>query len=114
MNQPTSSALDNQILLDALNRCVAACEHCATACLSEEHVKHMVGCIRLDRDCADICALTARLVARGSVHAKHIMKECVEVCRLCEAECAKHNHTHCQQCAAACKACADACVAYMG
>lgn len=113
MSQSTISAIDKQLLLDALNRCVAACEHCATSCLAEEHVQHMAGCIRLDRDCADICALTARLVARGSVHARHIMKECIEVCQLCQNECAKHNDDHCQQCAAACKACADACRAYL-
>jgi hypothetical protein len=67
----------------------------------------MVGCIALDRDCADICVLTARLVARGSAHAKHVMRECIEVCQLCQNQCAKHNDTHCQQCAAACKAWSD-------
>ena len=44
----------NQSLLDALNACIAACEHCATACLKEEDVKMMVRCISIDRDCADI------------------------------------------------------------
>ncbi|SMB83554.1 hypothetical protein SAMN00120144_0726 [Hymenobacter roseosalivarius DSM 11622] len=31
----------NQSLLDALNACIAACEHCATACLQEQDVKMM-------------------------------------------------------------------------
>jgi hypothetical protein len=31
----------NQSLLDALNACIAACEHCASACLQEEDVKMM-------------------------------------------------------------------------
>jgi len=114
MTNSPASATQNQALLDALNRCVAACEHCATACLGEEHVRHMTDCIRLDRDCADICALVARLVVRGSEHARHLIKECIELCTKCANECAKHNHPHCQQCAAACRACAEACREYAG
>ena len=114
MTNNPASATQNQTVLDALNRCVAACENCISGCLSEEHVGMMVNCIRFDRDCADVCALVARLVARGSEHAKHLMKECIEVCTKCANECAKHNDSHCQQCAAACKACAEACQQYLG
>ncbi|OGX91635.1 four-helix bundle copper-binding protein [Hymenobacter coccineus] len=100
----------NKSLLDALNACVAACEHCATACLQEDDVKMMVGCIRLDRDCADICALTARFVARDSAHAQHLLQECAEICKACGDECAQHTHMqHCQECAAACRRCEEAC-----
>ncbi|GAA4359192.1 hypothetical protein GCM10023185_25590 [Hymenobacter saemangeumensis] len=99
----------NQQLLDALAACVAACEHCATACLQEDHVKMMAACIALDRDCADICALTARFLARGSAHAQHLMRECAEICRLCGDECSQHQHEHCQACAAACRRCEEAC-----
>ncbi len=59
----------NQSLLDALNACIAACENCATACLQEQDVKMMARCISLDRDCADICALT-RLGARSAPAAR--------------------------------------------
>ncbi|MCB2379528.1 four-helix bundle copper-binding protein [Hymenobacter sp. BT635] len=104
----------NQALLDALNRCVATCEMCATACLLEADVQMMVPCIRLDRDCADICALTARLLARGSDHARHLLRECIEVCTRCADECSQHQDEHCQQCAAACRACAEACRQYAG
>ncbi|OON68739.1 four-helix bundle copper-binding protein [Hymenobacter sp. CRA2] len=99
----------NQQLLAALNACVAACEHCISSCLQEDDVKMMVRCISLDRDCADICALTARLVARGSAHAAHLMRECAEICRLCAEECAQHQDQHCQECAEACRRCAEAC-----
>ncbi|MGI4884854.1 MAG: four-helix bundle copper-binding protein [Janthinobacterium lividum] len=99
-------------VLDALARCVAACEHCATACLGEDDVKMMVPCIRLDRDCADICRLTAAFIARGSDHAPHILKECIEICQKCHDECAQHPHAHCQECAAACQACLEACQSY--
>jgi hypothetical protein len=101
----------NQTLLDALNACIAACEHCATACLQEQDVQMMARCISLDRDCADVCALTARLVARGSEHAAHLLRECAEICRLCAEECEKHgaHSQHCQECAEACRRCEQAC-----
>lgn len=105
----------NKTLLTALADCMAACEHCATACLGEADVKMMVRCIALDRDCADICALTARLVARGSEHGQHMLRECAEVCRLCAEECEKHaaHMDHCRECAAACRRCEEACRAGM-
>jgi hypothetical protein len=96
-----------------LIKCVTACETCATLCLKEEDVKMMANCIMLDRDCADICMVTARFVARNSAHAKHVMKECIEICRKCAAECAKHEAEHCQHCARICRECADACEQWM-
>ena len=101
----------NQSLLDALNACIAACEHCATACLKEEDVKMMARCISIDRDCADICAITARFVARGSEHAMHVMRECAEICGICATECEKHgaHMQHCKECAEACRRCEQAC-----
>ncbi|MDF7813855.1 four-helix bundle copper-binding protein [Hymenobacter sp. YC55] len=99
----------NQPLLDALQACVAACEQCASACLREDDVQMMVPCITLDRDCADICALAARLLARNSPHATHLLGECAEICRLCGAECAQHAAPHCQECAAACRRGEEAC-----
>ncbi|WP_192823221.1 four-helix bundle copper-binding protein [Rufibacter sp. LB8] len=99
----------NRTVLDALHECILACEHCATACLQEEHAHMMARCIQLDRDCADICRLTSALLARGSEHGKHLLKECIEVCEACAAECGKHDHDHCQACAEACRKCAEAC-----
>ena len=101
----------NKIVIDALNKCIAECNHCTTACLDEENVKMLTQCIKLDIDCAAICTLTASLLARGSEHGKHLMKECIEVCNACAEECEKHahHHEHCKQCASACRACAAAC-----
>ena len=98
-----------QSLLQILSECVDACEHCATACLQEDNVQMMARCILLDRDCADVCALTYRFVARGSEHAQHLMRECAEICHACVEECAKHEADHCQACAEVCRRCADAC-----
>lgn len=103
---------NHQALIQKLLNCVLACEHCATACLQEEDVKMMAGCIRLDRDCADMCTLAARLLQRDSVIAHQFLLLCEEICRLCADECGKHQHDHCRQCAAACRECADACHAH--
>jgi len=96
-----------------LIKCITSCEACATACLQEDDVKMMARCIMLDRDCADICMLTAKFVARNSDHAKHVMRECIEICRKCEEECKKHEAEHCKHCAAICRECAEACEAWM-
>lgn len=99
----------NHSLLQALAVCVAACEYCASSCLQEKDVQKMARCIQLDRDCADICALVARFVARNSEHAQHLLQECADICRACGEECAKHPMDHCQECADACRRCEEAC-----
>ena len=98
-------------LIAALNNCATECNHCATACLDEPDVQMLVSCIRMDLDCADICRVTATLLARGSEHGKHLLKECAEVCNACAQECEKHahHHEHCKRCAEACRSCAEAC-----
>jgi hypothetical protein len=108
-----TNPMKNQQLLTALAECAAACNMCSTACLEEKNVTMMAGCIKLDMDCAQICATTAAFVARGSEHAKHLLKECAEICSLCATECEKHaSHAdHCKQCADACRRCAEACKA---
>ena len=52
--------------IEACVRCAQECEHCADACLGEPDVKRMAECIRLDRDCAQMCWTAAALVSRGS------------------------------------------------
>src|SRR5438067_10688468 len=103
---------NHQALIQKLLDCALACEHCATACLQEEDVKMMAGCIKLDRDCADICIQAARLLQRDSDIAHQYLVLCEEICRLCAAECGKHDADHCRQCAQACQTCAEACHAH--
>ena len=101
----------NQTLIDALNKCVAECNQCSTACLDEPEVKMLSKCIKLDMDCAQICSTVVAFLARGSEHAKHLLKECAEICNKCADECEKHTHMeHCKTCAEACRACAAACL----
>ena len=97
-------------LIDTIIACALACEDCVVACLEEKDVTMMARCIELDRDCADICFLAARLLRRDSEIAHPYLKVCAEICRLCGDECSMHQHKHCQECARACRRCEEACM----
>lgn len=98
-----------QTCIDACNACATACNHCVASCLQEPDVKMMARCVALDMDCADICALAAAMMARGSEHAQAICSLCADICQACGDECAKHDMAHCQDRAKACHQCAEAC-----
>jgi hypothetical protein len=89
--------------------CAQECEHCATACLAESTVTNFADCIRLDRDCAEICWGAVAFMSRGSHFAHDLCRVCAEICEACGAECRKHSEDHCQKCAEACERCADEC-----
>lgn len=99
----------HQEALKTLEACIVACNTCFDACLNESHVTHMTDCIRLDRDCADICSLLSQAIVRNSPNVAVLATACKEICLACAEECSKHDHDHCQKCAAACEACAKAC-----
>jgi hypothetical protein len=101
-------AHDRELILK-LAECAAACEICLDSCLSEDDVKMMTECIRLDRDCAKICALTGSMIASHSSFAGQMVKLCEEICEKCADECSRHKYDHCQQCAESCRECASAC-----
>ncbi len=90
-------------------RCAQACEDCADSCLSELDCAAMSECIRLDRDCSQMCWQAAAFMSRGSQFALDFCRLCAEVCEACGAECRKHGHGHCQRCADACDSCAEEC-----
>lgn len=98
---------DSKNCIDACLACVITCENCITDCIKDGNQ----ACILLCRDCADICALCARLEARGSQYAKDLCALCVKVCAACAEECSKHasHHESCKTCAEACKKCVEAC-----
>jgi hypothetical protein len=105
----TSPVSSHKELQQRLIQCALICEDCETACLNEENIDLLARCIELDRDCADICLLGARLIHRDSEIAEEFLSLCENMCRMCAEECRKHNSEHCKACAEACEACADAC-----
>jgi hypothetical protein len=107
------SGHDHHDLIQQLLSCVLQCELCSSACLDEKDVTMMTRCIELDRDCADICSVGARLLQRDSEIAHRYLTLCKEMCRLCAEECRKHEDEHCKACAEECDKCADACAAHL-
>jgi hypothetical protein len=113
---PNASATDAQVAcLEACLRCAAICTSCADACLAEESVAHLRECIRSDLDCAEVCAVTARLVARQTETDAAILRAqleaCAVACKVCGDSCAEHKdmHEHCRLCMEACRACEARC-----
>lgn len=103
--------------IEAAYDCAQTCTSCADACLAEEMVADLRQCIRLNLDCADICATAGTMASRRTGSNIEVLQAtieaCAEACRRCGEECASHAemHEHCRICADACKRCADACQA---
>lgn len=99
----------HQELLQILHECMVECNHCYNACLQEEDIKMMTECIRLDRECTDMCNYLAQAISRGTPFISELASVCAKICEECGNECKKHDHEHCQKCANACFKCAEAC-----
>ena len=103
--------------IEACSECEEACTACADGCLSEQgQVESLVKCIRLNLDCADICAATARVVSRQTEYDANVtrpqLEACIAACKSCGDECeihAQHGMEHCRVCAEQCRTCEQAC-----
>ena len=106
--------------VEAAFDCAQTCVSCADACLGEENVAELRQCIRLNLDCADLCAATGAVGSRRTGSNEQILQSllqtCAEACRLCAEECEMHAERmeHCRVCADACRACDAACQAAAG
>jgi hypothetical protein len=106
-----------------LVRCIEACYDCAESCtqraddcLGEESIEELTTCIRLNLDCADVCATTGRVVSRQTGHDANVtsavLLACIATCRSCGDECERHGEhgmEHCRVCAEECRRCEQAC-----
>ena len=105
--------------IDAASACAVVCSACASACLSEADPASMARCIRDDLDCADLCGVTARHLARLNASDKQltlaVLAACIEACVQCAGSCAPHrdHHEHCRLCEQACNRCEAACQALL-
>jgi len=96
-------------IIQTLQNCVKMCNECFDACLKEDHVVMMAECIRLDRECAEVCGLLEQFISRNSQFSAELAVLCAKVCEACANECKHHDHEHCKRCAEVCLACAEAC-----
>lgn len=99
----------------AAAECAHVCEACADACLAEDDPAEMRDCIRLNLDCAEICAAVARILARTGHRdrptLRALLEACATACGACADECEGHAERmeHCRVCAEACRRCEQAC-----
>ncbi len=105
--------------IDAATECAITCSACASACLSEDHAAEMARCVRDDLDCADLCGVTARHLARLNASDRiltlSVLAACIEACVQAASSCAPHaeHHEHCRLCEQACNRCEQACQALL-
>jgi hypothetical protein len=92
--------------------CMRECESCAHHCADlvadgkKDHFKSMALCV----DCGEVCALAAKVTARGGPLAVPSCEACAKACDACGAECKQFpNDEHMKNCAKACEDCAKAC-----
>lgn len=96
-------------LLDVLERCMTACESCASENLRSDNRTSMQRSIRLALDCGEFCGFTARFVARDSEFKHDLLYQCSKICKACEDECRKHATEPALNCAEVCHECHLAC-----
>ena len=108
----------NRALIEAIEAayaCAQTCTSCADACVAEDMVTQLRQCIRLNLDCADVCAATAAVASRRTGSNEEVIRmmleACVTACRVCGEECGRHasKHEHCRICAEACQQCGTRC-----
>jgi hypothetical protein len=99
---------------------------CADACLGEEKLAELRGCIQICLDCANVCFETGDLVMRRGARTGPVLQRdgfderimelmfesCADICRCCDEKCMRpaQAYKQCRRCAALCRSCAQACL----
>jgi len=117
MYQPMSHQIDHSHIshdrvLETIQRCESICEFTEYSILQMEDSSHRREQLRLLRDCADICTLTAKYIARCSLFAKSIASFCAQICEVCGTHCLHHPDELSQRCGQICLHCAQECRAF--
>lgn len=101
--------------IQACDACSAACTACADSCLSEPQFAKLIRCVRLDQDCADMCAAATRILLRQTQPDARVLTSVLQAvviaCRVCGMECDRHADKleHCRMCSSTCQDCERAC-----
>lgn len=101
--------MHHEHLIETIQSCEAICEHMTTHLKHRHDVHARLVQLQLLRDCADICGLTAKFIARNSVFAKCIANICAYICEMCGRECLRFPDVESQNCARICLHCAQQC-----
>ncbi len=99
--------------VDACLQCAIVCNRGIQACLNEWDVKLLVKSIKLQRECAAFCVLSAEMTEAESEYTNQLMALCADVCLACAEECEKHADSEdCIKSARACIECAQYCESF--
>ena len=98
-----------QACIDACNRCAQSCYECMRACLDMPDVAERRECIALLIECAQMCQMSAAMMAMGGRFHREHCELCAKVRDACAEECGKFPEEHCRRCAEACRNCAEEC-----
>ncbi|MBC2582051.1 four-helix bundle copper-binding protein [Clostridium sp. DJ247] len=101
--------MHHEDLIATIQDCEAICEHMITHLMTTSDIQSRRRQIQLLHDCADICTLTAKYIARRSPFAKSTANLCASICEACGAECAKFPDPESQNCSQICLNCAREC-----
>lgn len=96
-------------LVDDCLQCMLACSRCYTALLLRGEAETMSECIRLERQCAGMCAHAVHALSGLEPCGGSLMARCASLCEACAAECRKVDCALCQTCADVCARCAQRC-----
>ena len=107
---PVNGHYMHENLVNTIQECEATCEHMTTHLKKLQDVQMRTKQLVLLRDCADICGLTAKYVARGSMFSKQTAVLCACICEACAQECMRFQDAMSQNCAQICLHCARECI----
>ncbi|MDF2543210.1 MAG: ferredoxin [Herbinix sp.] len=112
-NNENSGHYKNEALVKTIQDCEATCEYLTQQLFKKEqdYSERIYEAIVV-RDCSDICNLTYKYVARGSVFAGSTAALCSELCYACGNECSRFDDTMSQHCSMVCYQCAIQCSNY--
>lgn len=105
------SHMSHHKILGTIQHCEAICEFTEYS-IKMEGSSHRGEQLRLLRDCADICTLTAKYIARCSPFAKSIAALCAQICEICGTHCLQHPDELSQRCGQIYLHCAQECRAF--
>ncbi|MCS1351866.1 four-helix bundle copper-binding protein [Mechercharimyces sp. CAU 1602] len=99
-------------ILHTLQACATKCEHITHMIAHMPDISHRRSQILIVSDCADICTLMVKYVARASFFSHKLAECCAYICGMCAAECMKYPDPDSRHCAAICQQCANECQQY--
>lgn len=106
---PVTSHVPHQHLLNTIQHCEATCEQMISILVNYPDLHARTEQAQLLRDCADICTLMSKFLARNTHLAKSLARYCAYVCELCGNTCLQFPDSHSQHCGQTCLNCAQEC-----